>query len=151
MDNIQSEKCASCPRVALYSEGITEIEQHKLGLTDLITREDIELIFPILLEAISNPDVSDPLFVRMAEEVKSLPHEEGMQFLRTEIASQLNTIDERIDYIQHNIAHLALNCHGPIHLRGSQDNRRQFTVTVCASPAITGDGPEPATVKRTIL
>jgi hypothetical protein len=77
--------------------------------------------------------------------------EEIASDLRKTTAEIIKDNDRCINQVSGDMAALALGCRGPFTMVGTPDNRREYTVSVCAAPNIPDDVAESAVIKRTKL
>ncbi|MFZ1301475.1 MAG: hypothetical protein WAQ27_02760 [Candidatus Microsaccharimonas sp.] len=142
--SMEFPQCAeTCPALRKHTRHVQLHEEQIDEIIKRATSDDLEAYVETArerLESMLGPIDSQFLPDGMEENLAYQIRASG-----GELVNQLTTHN---DGIRQQISHLALKCRGPLELSGSNDNRRQVTVTVCASPEAGDEENKIIDVKR---
>lgn len=138
------EKCKNCPVLSENTRFIDAAESFTDHLIRVSVSSELDDKVAEFINQIHEDYPGHPLSDMTPGEVAS-----GLREMGGETMTEIRSDAERL---KQSMANYAMDCKGPLTMRATPDNRREYTVTICTSPqASTGSETESAVVKRTKL
>lgn len=132
--------CANCPRLAILTEHLEQLEDRKVALGNSAQDPRLEEMAELLTATLIDPTTGLQIEMQSTDLVKGI---------RGQAAGELDHLDGHIDEIREGAAKLQAGCPGAHGSRSVSKSGRLVTLYVCDSPlAIESGEIEPARIFR---
>lgn len=137
------EKCKNCPVLSEDARFINVAESFADYLIRVSVSSELDEQASMFIDQIHENFPNHPISEMTSDELTSGLRELG--------GNTMAEIESDVERLRKSMANHAMGCKGPLTMRATPDNRRQYTVTICTSPKQVDSSDEIVVVKRTKL